>query len=220
MKSFKVLTAFLLTPVLIFSSLTSPGVLAQEKLIETVPKFYYLEQPEGGESVHVHVCYNGSTPLNPDCETVVEVAATDLEKFVHDLEHKVSVAKALTVVEHKSQRARGKVLDGFIVVNNSVGFLTSLLRFSRVFAKDPYVVRHSSAIWGITGMAFFLTYGIGAWGYLTKAEEEVTFPLSSEQGLLNALDRGIVAGEEYLDLQVEIMQLFTDFLNEFGRSIQ
>ena len=123
MKSFKVLIASLLTPVLILSS---PGILAQEQLIETVPKFYYLEEPEGGEAISVHVCY-GSSPLNPDCEMIVEIAATDLEKFIHDLEHKINVAKAFTVIEHKSKRARENVYDGFGVVWNSLFFSILLI---------------------------------------------------------------------------------------------
>ena len=92
-----------------------------------------------------------------------------------------------------------------------------------MFKKESgYVLRHSNAIAGISLGAMFLAFGIASWGQLTREEGEVSFPPSSEQGLLTELDRGVVAGtdEEYQDLRDEIMQLFTDFLNEFGRPVQ
>ena len=218
MKSFKVLIASLLTPVLILSS---PGVLAQEKLIETVPRFYYLEEPESGEAISVHVCH-GSTSLNPDCEMIVEIAAKDLEKFIHDLEHKIDVANAFAVIEHKSKRARKNVGHGLLMGWGSLGVLLSLNLFREAFLEKSYVGRHSLVIGGLTSGTFFLVVVLSKWEQLTKEESEVIFPYSIEEGLLAELDRGVVAGtddERHMELRSEIMQLFTDFLNEFGRPV-
>ena len=228
MKIFKSLTASLLAPVLLLSS---PGVLAQGQLIETVPKFYYLEEMEGGEVVHVRACYRGTadkesefSALGLGCTTTIEVAAQDLEKFVRDLEHELSVAKAFAVIEHKSDRARGNVVRGFFVVFNSVVlFPMSLHAFSHIFSKElSYVGRHRSAIIGILLAALSLTNIVANWGGLTREEEEVSFPPSIEQGLLTGLDSGVVTGigEEYAQLHSEIMQRFTDFLNEFAKPVQ
>ena len=242
MKSFKVLTASLLTPALIFSSLVSPGILAQEKLIEVVPRFYYLQEAEGQESVYVHVCYgdnpdaeNESADSNLGCNRIIEVAAADWEKFIHDLEHNISVARALALVEHKSEQmqatfqvrqyeVRATVDKGSIAGLSSAGVLAMLGMFG--LAKSslfPYTARHGGAIAAMLLGTAVSTLSIIAWDRAIKAEaREFSFPPSSEQGLLAELDRGIVAGtdEEYLELQGEIMQLFTDFLNQYGKPAQ
>ncbi len=261
-KSFKVLTASLLAPTLFLSSLVSPGVLAQGQLIETVPKFYYLEQSEGGETVHIHACYQrpprksnfeegkAFSDLGWGCNTSVEVAVEDLEAFAQSLSRELSMAR----VAQRETKMRGQSPATFLgtlfgifgttggivgVVSAFDGYYGGTKLMDQVTAKGRYVYsvndlnpaekrkylslkhtyRHSRIISSIAGGAISLAVLLGSIGMANKADQNVFAVAGASKTLLEELRSGMVTGASAKSLRDEILQRFTDFLNEFGRPV-
>ncbi len=63
--------------------LFSISLMAQGKLIDTIPDFYYLNDDTPEESVLVHACYRANGSF--DCSRVASVAKADWSQFTESL---------------------------------------------------------------------------------------------------------------------------------------
>ena len=192
-KSFKFLTASFLSTVLLFSS---PTILAQKELIESIPDFYYLEKTTEDGIVPVRGCYKQVGRLH--CPITVELTALKLQSFLIPL---IEEAESLNNEIRYSVIGTGFFLGGMAILMSKV---KKAPRSFEIAIMTENATR-TSKTFGVLGALFL------GWNVLVSLDKLTLYGLS--EPLAKQLESGIVSSERTL---IE----FTDFLNEHGKVIQ
>ena len=210
MKSFKVLTASFLSAIL----LISPGILAQDKLIDAVPDgFYYLEKNAENASSLVHVCssqakFNSeNSVLEMKCNIVAEIDESYLEEFLDEI-------RLQQVVSNKHTKFKG---SGIGLVSLSA-LLTVVVG---VLGEGPYRKRLNTAsvvqvaLIGLSGLGLF-AYGWSA-GRLNKQNQNYYTEFESQihSGVIGQGKRIHTFFSDH-DSKYAMMEEFTNFLNQYA----
>ena len=209
MKNFKVLFVPFLSFALIFSS--NPA-LAQN-LVNTLPDFYYLEDLND-ESLLIHACSRSKikdhstvanlSTIGLDCAAVAEVSKVELYSFL---------SEAIDEAENHFNREKpyyDKMATTLGLVGLSGvgfyfwGFMTDFQK-----PKNAFVLMISGAILGAGGFSSAAGYS----GERANKKRASIIP----QTLEGQVHMGLVGRTS--DGREEILQLFTDFLNDHGNAL-
>ena len=133
MKNLKILTILLALP--------SFGVLAQSGLIENIPDFYYIEEMDGRETVHIYVCY-GKAPkapvgAEPGCSTAVEVDRNMVNQFGMDLARELHQLED-DVTSEENINDRYALVGGAGVIASTFGFWNGIKRTATAVANKRF----------------------------------------------------------------------------------
>ncbi len=220
MKNLKILTGLL--------ALFSLGALAQGELIETIPDFYYIEEVDEGEtSVFVHVCHGRVSRQKRGCSVVLEVERNAINQFGMDLARELHQLAGETVSE-ENINDRYALVGGAGVIASTFGFWNGIKRtavavankrFYLLGGKRSFRVRHAFHSNMVGNIIIFtlssVTLAVSAdlvFGQALDANASIN------KNLLNQIRRqGIVGGNS--EHYPEILQRFTDFLNQYGRPV-
>ena len=172
----------------------SLSALAQGDLIDPVADAYLIEDVKEG-MVFIHVCY-GKNNLKLDCPQSVQVAETDLTRFVQEWrfqeldENSATFAAASTAL---LVYGFGLVADNFSEKIRKAGQTS---RFSLTFASTVIAIG-------------FIKDLLEFWSIKDISSSEVRQYLSSQ------IHSGVVGGSGEDNRQ--ILEQLTDFLNEYAR---
>ena len=186
MKSFKFSTVSFLSTALLFSS---SSVLAQKKLIETVPNSYYLEETTEDGIVPVRGCYKQATELH--CPIAIEVTALELENFLTLLH---------TEAESLNNKTSYSKLAGVVFLGITAILMIRLKKRPQELATSRPLSRGIRAF----GYASIGSFGLSMAANILKETPE-SLAEQLESGVLSSNERALIA--------------FTDFLNEYGELV-
>ena len=206
-KSFKVLFVPFLSFALIFSS--SP-TLAQN-LVDTVPDFYYLEnlnddslliQACSRSKIKDHATVANLSTVGLDCVAVAEVSKEELYNFLAE-----AIDEAKNHFNRSNLSYKRKTAGSFIALVSGVG----------LYAWGGWLVDPSKSKNGMLLVASGIVLAMGGFtgllgfGVQDKENEKVSI---IPQTLEEQVHTGLVG--QASEGQREILNLFTDFLNEHG----
>ncbi len=237
MQNWKTMVIPILAPALLF---TSHRILAQEAPINTVPDFYFLEESgdRDGEVVRVYACHEnspaGETSLNRrepgspmrtlglDCSATIEVDKEDLHHFVANLG-----------LEMESLRKDYRWTEGKGILSVFIGFV-SLISIG-VTGTELFEIAKGLGLKNINAhtlklnRTLILVFASSLAGLATSATWFKGMmdghPYSVRQHLRDQIRRGLVTKVKHRHGSIrsnygrEILGLFTDFLNQYGRRV-
>ena len=213
MENIRLLFVSFLSAVLIVSS---PVVLAQSQLIEGVPEIYYLEELEDGENFRVTACYGALMASN--CDTVVEVSLADLEFFTSQLNREVDSVDLASNEFKELLGVLGAVIFGAGTVVGSIVTIGDIFPKNR--PRSPRQILRGIGLTIIIASGFIVSVNSA-----NNAANNLNNYARNET-LLRQLRQRLVDGENNKDRlsnreerRLEILERFTDFLNQHGREM-
>ena len=184
--------------------------------VSASPRFYALEESLEAGMVTVRACDQApSGDLN--CGEALEVEASDLEAFTQDLSRYVNISKIMMRGGRGDQVREKRAGAGIIAslsgaIGGIFGFLITLDYYPS--GKGLYLgLAGSAVVLAASAAGFVASLKLG----IQKPENTEDTRLVVDEALLEEFRQGMVSGASEELFRDEIMQRFTDFLDEFGR---